>query len=75
MPEKKQIYRKQIAAHLYLDKLLSSTAINHRIRKSIPRTAKMLSELIQDGHVAETGYARSTRARYLLIVTNKKNNV
>lgn len=73
MREKKQLYRKQIIEQLYLNNLLSCTGISNRIGKSIPLTAKMLNELIQEGYVTETGYARSTGGRRPLMYALRDN--
>lgn len=64
MSEKKNItYRKDIIKQLYFHNSLSCTDISYKIGKSLPLTTKILSELIEEGYVHETGYANSTGGR------------
>jgi len=43
--------------------MLSCADLSDKINKSLPLTTKMLSELIKEGYVVETGYAVSTGGR------------
>jgi predicted NBD/HSP70 family sugar kinase len=63
MTEKNQLYRKKIIKHLYFSNMLSCADLSDKIHKSLPVTAKLLSKLIEDGWVIETGFAVSTGGR------------
>lgn len=63
MGNKKLTYRKEIIRQLYFHKSLSCTDISYRIGRSLPLTTKMLTELIDEDYVVETGYASSTGGR------------
>ena len=43
--------------------MLSCADLSDKIHKSLPVTAKLLSKLIEDGWVIETGFAASTGGR------------
>jgi predicted NBD/HSP70 family sugar kinase len=60
---KKTTYRKEIIRQLYFHKSLSCADISYRIGKSLPLTTRMLTELIDEDYVLETGYASSTGGR------------
>jgi len=60
---KKFTYRKEIIKQLYFHKSLSCADISYKIRKSLPLTTRMLTELIDEDFVLETGYATSTGGR------------
>jgi len=55
--------KSQIIKHLYFDKGLSCAELSEILDKSLPSTAKAISELIDDGMVIEDGYARSSGGR------------
>src|SRR5690242_7932353 len=63
MTEKNLLYRKKIIKHLYFSNMLSCADLSDKIHKSLPVTAKLLSNLIEDGWVIETGFAASTGGR------------
>jgi len=63
MEEKNLLYRNSIIKQLYFGKTFSCTELSGKINKSLPLTAKMLAEMIEDGYVVETGYATSTGGR------------
>ena len=48
---------------LYHDKTLSITEIGYKLNKSLPVITKLLSDLIKEGIVTETGFAPSTGGR------------
>ena len=57
------MYRSSIIKQLYFANTLSCADLSDRINKSLPLTAKILAEMIEDGYVVETGYAASTGGR------------
>lgn len=63
MGEKSSTYFKKIIKHLYFGNALSCAELSEDINKSLPLTAKMLNELMEEGWVAETGFAASTGGR------------
>jgi len=63
MDEKTLMYRSAIIKQLYFANALSCADLSDRINKSLPLTAKILGEMIEDGYVMETGYAASTGGR------------
>jgi len=63
MGEKSSTYFKKIIQHLYFRNTLSCAELSEEINKSVPLTAKMLNELIEEGWVIETGFAASTGGR------------
>lgn len=63
MTEKNQLYKKKIIKHLYFSNMLSCADLSNKIHKSLPVTAKLLSKLMEDGWVIETGFAASTGGR------------
>src|SRR6266498_3190826 len=71
MTEKNQLYRKKIIKHLYFSNMLSCADLSDKIDKSLPVTAKMLGKLMEEGWVAETGYAASTGGRRAVMYSLK----
>lgn len=63
MGNKRLTYRKEIIRQLYFHKSLSCADVSYKIGKSLPLTTKMLTELIDEDYVIETGYANSTGGR------------
>src|SRR3984957_19894222 len=63
MREKNLLYKGKIITQLYFSNALSCLDLSTRIKTSLPLTTKMLSELIRDNDIAETGYAPSTGGR------------
>lgn len=63
MDEKSSVLKKRIIKELYFGGLLSCSELSERIEKSFPLTAKLISELIEEGLVVERGFAASTGGR------------
>lgn len=63
MEEKTLMYRSAIIRQLYFANALSCADLSDKINKSLPLTAKILAEMIEEGAVMETGYAASTGGR------------
>jgi predicted NBD/HSP70 family sugar kinase len=63
MREKNLLYKGKIITQLYFSNALSCSDLSTRIKTSLPLTTKMLSELIRDNDIVETGYAPSTGGR------------
>ncbi|SFD99470.1 Sugar kinase of the NBD/HSP70 family, may contain an N-terminal HTH domain [Chitinophaga sp. CF118] len=63
MEEKNLMYRNSVIKELYFAKTLSCADLSGKIGKSLPLTAKILAEMIEEGDVVETGYAASTGGR------------
>jgi len=63
MLNKQTTYKRQIQKHLYFRSKLSCAELSELTEKSLPLTAKILNELIEEGTVVETGYANSTGGR------------
>ena len=63
MPEKNLLYKAKIIKELYFSTALSCSDLSTLIKTSLPLTTKMLSELIRDNDIVETGYAPSTGGR------------
>jgi predicted NBD/HSP70 family sugar kinase len=61
--DKKTLFRKKIIRQLYFSPNLSCTDLSERIGKSLPVTTRLLLDLVEDGFVAETGFAPSTGGR------------
>ena len=71
MTEKNQLYKKKIVKHLYFSNMLSCADLSEKINKSLPVTTKMLGKLIEEGWVAETGFAASTGGRRAVMYSLK----
>lgn len=63
MSEKQVLYKKSLIKHLYFDGKLSCSELSVLTDKSLPHTARALSELVEDGVVRESGHAHSTGGR------------
>ncbi|HSC37174.1 MAG TPA: ROK family protein [Chitinophagaceae bacterium] len=63
MEEKNLLYRNAIIKQLYFANSLSCADLSDKINKSLPLTARLLGEMIDEGQVVETGYAASTGGR------------
>lgn len=63
MTEKQQLYRQSLIKHLYFKRELSCAELSSLTEKSLPYTAKALSELMEEGVVIESGHAHSTGGR------------
>ncbi|OKL40056.1 ROK family protein [Pontibacter flavimaris] len=60
---KQVAYKRNIAKHLYFAGDLSCADLSTLTGKSVPLTARLLGELVNEGTVVETGYALSTGGR------------
>ncbi|GAA3944270.1 ROK family protein [Chitinophaga oryziterrae] len=67
MEEKNLLYKNLIIKELYFAKTLSCADLSSRINRSLPFTAKLLAEMMEEGDVVETGYAASTGGRKPII--------
>lgn len=67
MEEKNLLYKNLIIKELYFVKTLSCADLSSRINRSLPFTAKLLAEMMEEGDVVETGYAASTGGRKPII--------
>jgi predicted NBD/HSP70 family sugar kinase len=63
MKEKVNAANKLIIKNLYVKKALSCAQLSMRIKKSLPVTIQLLTSLLEEGYVIETGYASSTGGR------------
>lgn len=61
--DKTQLYKQKIIKELYFQAPLSSAELCLKLNKSLPVTTKILTELIENGQVTETGLAPSTGGR------------
>ena len=73
MTVKSDLYKRKILGELYFNGGLSCADLSLKTGKSIPLTAKILNELIEEGYVMETGYANSTGGRRPLMFSLKPN--
>lgn len=71
MPLKNNLYKRQILRELYFNEILSCAELSLKTNKSIPLVTKILNELVEEGHVTETGYAQSTGGRKPLMFSLK----
>jgi predicted NBD/HSP70 family sugar kinase len=71
MEEKNLLYKNLIIKELYFAKTFSCADLSSRINRSLPFTAKLLAEMIEEGDVVETGYAASTGGRKPIIYSLK----
>ena len=60
---KKDIDKKKILRELYFYDSLSCAELGKSIHKSLPLTTKLIYELLEEGFIAETGFATSTGGR------------
>ncbi|WP_266202419.1 ROK family protein [Pontibacter kalidii] len=63
MFDKQVAYKRNIAKHLYFAGELSCADLSTLTGKSVPLTARLLGELVNEGTVVEKGYALSTGGR------------
>lgn len=73
MPDKQTTYRRKIIKHLYFGGSLSCTDLSLLTKKSVPLTARVLSDLIEEGCVLETGLATSTGGRRPQVYSVRKD--
>jgi len=71
MEEKNLLYKSLVIKELYFAKSFSCADLSSKINKSLPFTAKLLAEMIEEGHVVETGYAASTGGRKPIVYSLK----
>ena len=71
--ERNLLYKRRIVKHLYFSNMLSCADLSDKIHKSIPLTTKMLSKLMEEGMVTETGYAASTGGRRPVMYSLKED--
>ncbi|MBO9200675.1 MULTISPECIES: ROK family protein [Niastella] len=71
--ERSLLYKRRIVKHLYFSNMLSCADLSDKIHKSIPLTTKMLSKLMEEGTVTETGYAASTGGRRPVMYSLKED--
>ena len=69
--EKNMSNAQQVIGQLYFGKSLSCSELSEKIDKSLPVTAKLLGELINEGYVIESGFAESTGGRRPLMYSMK----
>lgn len=69
---KNRIYKSQIIRQLFFSENLSCLDLSNKIDKSLPFVNRLLSELIEEGVVMETGYAPSSGGRRPLMYSLKK---
>jgi predicted NBD/HSP70 family sugar kinase len=65
----------QIIKNLYFERSVSSADLSDRVGKSIPVVTKVISELVESGHVIENGYAASTGGRRPLVYSLKADEI
>ena len=70
---KTNLYKRKIIRELYFNEVLSCADLSLKTDKSIPLVTKILNELVEEGHVAEIGYAQSTGGRKPLMFSLKPN--
>ncbi|WP_276480181.1 ROK family protein [Paraflavitalea pollutisoli] len=63
MSEKQALYRKSLIKHLYFNGKLSCAELSVLTDKSLPHTARALSDLLEEGVIVESGLAHSTGGR------------
>lgn len=61
--EKQLVFKQSLIKHLYFNKELSCAELSALTSKSLPYTAKALTELMDEGAVIESGHAHSTGGR------------
>lgn len=71
MAGKNYLYRKKIINSLYFFKNLSCAELSEKIGKSLSLTTKIVTELVAEGLIIETGYAPSSGGRRPLMYTLK----
>ena len=75
MQNKQTAYKRAIAKQLYFHKELSCADLSELTNKSLPLTARIVNELIEEGVVVETGYANSTGGRRPLMYSLKPDQM
>ncbi len=73
MVENKSLNQRKIIRHLYFSNSLSCSELSSKINKSLPIATKLLNELVHQGSVVETGYARSTGGRRPIVFSLKQD--
>lgn len=67
MVDKTLLYKRKVLVELAFGNTLSSQDVSVRIEKSLPLTARILNEMVEDGVLKESGYASSTGGRRPLV--------
>ena len=75
MLNKQTAYKRDIAKQLYFNQELSCADLSELTNKSLPLTARIVNELIEEGVVVETGYANSTGGRRPLMYSLKHDQM
>ncbi|MEO8861245.1 MAG: ROK family protein [Ginsengibacter sp.] len=75
MMTKTSYYKRKIIKELCFGKTLSAQEMSQLTGKSLPLTMKMLSELVKEGFVKESGYALSTGGRRPLTYSMVSGNM
>jgi len=71
MEMRNRLIKKEILKLLYFNKYLSIASLSSSLNKSVPIILKIVSELIKEGLVVETGYAPSTGGRRAVMYSLK----
>ncbi len=65
----------QIIKNVYFEKSVSCADLSDMVGKSIPVVTKVVSELLESGHIIENGYAASTGGRRPLVYSLSPNRI
>lgn len=72
---KSDFYKSLIVREFYYSQQLSSNDLAKKINKSIPFTANIITELIKDGYLLESGHAPSTGGRRPMLFSVNPGNI
>lgn len=75
MLDKQTAYKRAITKHLYFNQELSCAHLSELTNKSLPLTARIINDLIEEGVVEERGYASSTGGRRPLMYSLKPDQM
>lgn len=75
MLKKQTVYKRNIVKHLYFNNELCCGDLCELTQKSIPLTTRVLSELVDENIVIETGFANSTGGRRPLMYSLKPDQM
>ena len=65
----------QIIKNIYFEQSVSCADLSDKVGKSIPVITKVVSELLDSGHIIENGYAASTGGRRPLVYSLSPNKI
>ncbi len=65
----------QIIKNVYFEKSVSCSDLSAMVGKSIPVVTRVISELLESGHIIENGYAASTGGRRPLVYSLNPNRI